>query len=199
MRRARWLHHAGHRRRREVPRHQRSEDRYPEARLGPRTPPIWSTPPAHGTASLRSACTRSRTVAFLAELTAEMLLEILAMTSPSSQFRPTIDRIIAEAENMLNALGKLEDRNRVRTVLIEPHVVKGGEAQHVGSSISTTVGRFVGQPPPRRKLNTIDVGWRRGGDSNPRDQSPSLPHFECGAFNHSATSPSADRESKARL
>jgi hypothetical protein len=38
--------------------------------------------------------------------------------------------------------------------------------------------------------------WRRGGDSNPRDQSPSLPHFECGAFNHSATSPSADRESR---
>ena len=58
--------------------------------------------------------------------------------------RPTIERIIAEAENMLNALGKLEDRNCVRTVLVEPHVVKGGEAQHVGSSISTTVGRFVG-------------------------------------------------------
>ena len=41
--------------------------------------------------------------------------------------------------------------------------------------------------------------WRRGGDSNPRGQSPSLPHFECGAFNHSATSPGPCCELIGRL
>ena len=39
--------------------------------------------------------------------------------------------------------------------------------------------------------------WRRGRDSNPRDQSPSLPHFECGAFDHSATSPAVLRSVQA--
>ena len=40
--------------------------------------------------------------------------------------------------------------------------------------------------------------WRRGGDSNPRDRSPSLPHFECGAIDHSATSPGRARSLDAR-
>ena len=40
-----------------------------------------------------------------------------------------------------------------------------------------------------RLWGEISPKWRRGGDSNPRDRSPSLPHFECGAIDHSATSP----------
>lgn len=32
------------------------------------------------------------------------------------------------------------------------------------------------------------AGWRRGRDLNPDRLAP-MPHFECGAFNHSATSP----------
>src|SRR5262245_52668726 len=38
-------------------------------------------------------------------------------------------------------------------------------------------------------LSLSGVWWRRGRDSNP-DTVTRMPHFECGAFNHSATSPS---------
>ena len=38
-------------------------------------------------------------------------------------------------------------------------------------------------------LKDLKDRWREGGDLTP-DTVARMPHFECGAFNHSATSPS---------
>ena len=53
-----------------------------------------------------------------------------------------------------------------------------------------------GIPPSKRKTaedwqSQILQFERRGRDSNPRDSLTRLPHFECGAIDHSATSPCA--------